>query len=300
MEEFSPVFLIGPGRSGSTLLYKVLSLHPAVGYISNYDAKLFPSAPTPLLSRATKRWTGLKTRVWFARGGSAYLFDRPFFQKIVPSPVEGEPVYGKSGVDSLDYTDSFSQDTRAKLRRVFSRLQGLQGTKVLLLKRLANNRRLSALHETFPESKFIYLIRDGRAVAFSLPRVNWWDTHRVWWKGGLTALELEQQGEDGLAIAARTWVESLRSIDIGLNMIDRDKVLIVRYEQLLENPVDTCRSILSFIGLDCPMNFERTVESLNLKPRSEAWEKEWTTEQYSTVVRIQKNDLEKLGYLKTA
>ena len=32
--------------------------------------------------------------------------------------------------------------------------------------------------------RFVVLVRDGRAVAESLSRVDWWETNHVWWYGG--------------------------------------------------------------------------------------------------------------------
>ena len=36
----APVFLVGAPRSGTTLLYKALCLHPAVSYISNWHRRV--------------------------------------------------------------------------------------------------------------------------------------------------------------------------------------------------------------------------------------------------------------------
>ena len=40
----SPVFLVGAARSGTSLVYKALCLHPDVAYISNWVAR-YPKAP---------------------------------------------------------------------------------------------------------------------------------------------------------------------------------------------------------------------------------------------------------------
>ena len=44
-------FLVGAGRSGTTLLYKLLCLHPQVAYISNYENR-FGWLPDGLACRA--------------------------------------------------------------------------------------------------------------------------------------------------------------------------------------------------------------------------------------------------------
>ena len=47
-------FLVGAGRSGTTLLYKLLCLHPQVAYISNYENR-FRWVPDGLACRAVAR-----------------------------------------------------------------------------------------------------------------------------------------------------------------------------------------------------------------------------------------------------
>ncbi len=57
-------FIVGAGRSGTTLLYKILSLHPEVGYITNYDTALLRYLPTPYLIRMIARYPYLKKNAW--------------------------------------------------------------------------------------------------------------------------------------------------------------------------------------------------------------------------------------------
>ena len=47
----APVFLIGAPRSGTSLLYKCLALHPDLGYISNYNERLPRWESVSLLNR---------------------------------------------------------------------------------------------------------------------------------------------------------------------------------------------------------------------------------------------------------
>jgi hypothetical protein len=44
-----PILLLGPGRGGTTLLYKILSLHRDAAFVSNFDTHQFARF---LLSRA--------------------------------------------------------------------------------------------------------------------------------------------------------------------------------------------------------------------------------------------------------
>src|SRR5690606_15399375 len=96
--DFTPVFILGSGRSGSTLLYKMLCLHPEIAYISNWDAR-FPGSPLcMMLGRLTRGRYALNLWSWFDRCGHANDHDRSLLRKLVPTPVEGEPFYRHCGV----------------------------------------------------------------------------------------------------------------------------------------------------------------------------------------------------------
>ncbi len=85
-------FLVGAGRSGTTLLQKLLCLHPRVAYISNYENR-FSWLPDGLACGAIAGRLDAKLGAWFDRGGNAYFSNRPWFKKIFPTPHEGEAIF---------------------------------------------------------------------------------------------------------------------------------------------------------------------------------------------------------------
>ncbi|MHC4473659.1 MAG: sulfotransferase, partial [Planctomycetota bacterium] len=52
MEADRPIFIVGPHRSGTTLLYRKLAMHPDVGYYNRADRRCPWS---PLLARMLTR-----------------------------------------------------------------------------------------------------------------------------------------------------------------------------------------------------------------------------------------------------
>src|SRR5688572_23205538 len=59
------LFLLGAARSGTTLLYKALCLHPDVAYISNWTRKA-PAAPVlAVLNRLPPYAPATRRAVWF-------------------------------------------------------------------------------------------------------------------------------------------------------------------------------------------------------------------------------------------
>lgn len=286
-------FLVGAGRSGTTLVYKLLCLHPEVAYISNYDEWRFPSGRAAGLIADN---VDAKIAAWFSGGGNAYFVRRPVLKRVFPTPVEGEPVYRRCGMPL--YPDrSYRPDERtiSRLRRSFRAIRSGARGQLLISKRTSNNRRIPALDAAFPRARFIHIIRDGRDVADSLLRVEWWSRHRVWWDGR-TAEQMEKNGEDSLIIAARNWVYEMRELDWGLRTIDADRVMELRYEDLLANPIEHLIRMFSFLGVSRERRCLDAVALLGLKFRPPAWKRRWSEAQLSGVMQEQGSLLTGLGY----
>lgn len=293
-----PVFLVGAGRSGTTLLYKLLAAHRAVGYLGNYQKRLPHWRWTPLLHRLPACVPALKRRFWFDDEGGAYFNQRRrWLLNLVPSPSEAEPLYAAAGM-LLTPAPEWRPDeaTARRLRQAFERVRRLSGTRLVLSKRTANNRRLPALQAVFPQARYIHLLRDGRAVAYSLLKVHWWDDHVLYWNGR-TPRQLVDGGADPVELAARNWTEEMASIEQGLRDIPPAQVLQVHYESLLAQPRRELQRMLDFMGLGGEEDpaFWRTVESLRLRPRPEAWQTRWSEAERQRVAAIQAAMLRRWG-----
>ena len=288
------VFLVGAGRSGTTLLYKLLCLHPAVAYISNYENRLewFPDG---IAARAVSWRLEEKSRAWFNGKGNAYFTNRPLLKKAFPTPHEGESIFEACGVPLYPArSDRPDEATARRLRERFERIRRRAGASTFLSKRTANNRRIAYLAAAFPEARFVHLVRDGREVARSLASVAWWDRHTVWWDGR-TALEMEQAGEPRLSICARNWVREFEEVRTQLGVIDPTCSMELRYEALLKDPVPQLEKVLQFIGLERLACFRAAIRSLKLKPqpsRDQALE----GHQLDCVLRETRPLLRMLGY----
>ncbi|MEW5788595.1 MAG: sulfotransferase [Pseudomonadota bacterium] len=295
-------FLLGAGRSGTTLLYKVLAAHPQIAYLSNYQNR-WPNRPAlALLHRFLNLFPEQKRRSWFMKEGGAYFNEhRQWLQAVIPTPSEAESVYRSCGLP-LTPPPGYQPDQQLAdcLHARFERIRSLSGGKVLLTKRTANNRRIPELTRMFPGAKYIHLVRDGRAVAYSLPRVSWWDDHVLYWTGQ-TPARMVAAGADPLDLAARNWVEEMHSLEAGLPLIPRENLLEVRYEALLADPIQEISRMAEFmaLGSTLPDLYRTQVESLQLKPRTESWVGKWTEADKRKVLDIQGQTLARWGYLET-
>ncbi len=290
-------FVIGPGRSGTTLLYKLLCMHPEVAYLSSLENHL-PWLPAELSGRIRVRSYAGKIKYWFLKGGSAYLVDRPLLQKLIPAPAEGERLYQYHGLsaDAGKATQSEALNGAA-LCSAFSRLREVAGKTMFVSKRTANNRRLPILDSIFPTARFVNLKRDGRDVAASLSNVGWWNEHRLWWDPDhRTPLQVSAEGEDMLRLCARNWVAEADAIEQGFARISPARVLDVQFEHLVTAPIPEMQRVLEFVGLKSSAEYERAVTALNLGSRPGAWSRTWSPEQLAMVNREQGPQLVRQGY----
>jgi hypothetical protein len=291
--------LLGAGRGGTTLLYKLLAMHPQVGYLSNFleRAPAFPALA--VLHRALRGRYEWARSAWFKPEGGAYLggHDRRL-SALVPTPAEGEAVYRHCGVPLFPDPDVRPDAAAcARLRQRFESVRRAAGATVMVAKRTANNRRIPWLEAAWPDVRYVHLLRDGRAVAHSLVAVHWWSDHRLFW-AGKTPRELAREGHDELDLAARNWVEEVDLIERGLRVVPATRIREVRYEQLMLDPMRTLREVLAFGGLDPDPDpgYAGAVGSLNLAPKAEAWQRRWTPEQLGRVEAIQSRHLARWHY----
>ena len=294
------VFLLGAGRSGTTLLYKILSIHRSVAYLSNYQNR-YPKLPVlAYLQHILNQFPEYKRKAWFKEQGNAYFNERRrWFHSLVPTPSEAESVYASFDIPKTPSADYRLRPQVAKrLRDRFERIRQLSRGEVLLTKRTANNRRVSILTQIFPDAKYVHLIRDGRAVANSLLQVAWWNDHILYW-AGKTPQQMVAEGFSPLEIAARNWVEEMQSLEREIALLRSNQLLEVRYDELLHHPHEQLQRILDFMEItpQADAMFWDIVESLHLVPQQEAWFCNWTEPESRMVLHLQEDTLRRWGFV---
>lgn len=294
--DLNPVFIVGAGRSGTTLLYRLLSMNEQVGFISNYDSSYPMFSVYNYIFRYLSPGVGMRLNTWFDKDGNAYFADRPWLKKWVPTPKEGEEIYKFCGLSLGSCSHLPSDAVQKKLRNVFEIMQQSKNTPVILSKRTANNRRIPCLMQAFPEAKFIFLVRDGRAVAHSLEKVKWWNEHPLWWQDYQTPRVLVARGGDNLALAARDWIYANKAVTEALADVSATQKLEVRFEDLVKDSYAVSRKMCKFMGVPMTSQFKKSLKKLDLSPKSKSWKDEWSPVQQYMVEEIQDEWLSRFGY----
>ncbi len=289
--EEAPVFLVGAPRSGTSLVYKALCLHPHASYVSNW-VRLVPALPqAAALNRVARRVPELRRRAWFSGGDNAYVYGRrrPLWQRLFPMPVEGEPLYARAGVDA----DGAEGVDVERLRASFATVRRASGGAVFVNKRVANNHRIPLLVKAFPRARFVEIVRDGRAVALSMANVDWWPESVVSWYGK-TPRQWEAEGGDPWELCARTWVDELRATEDGLASVPVDQRQTIRYEDLVADPHGVLAGVAAFAGLDG--DIATWLTGVTFPNRNEQWRTRLDTAALQTIEALEADDLHRLGY----
>jgi omega-hydroxy-beta-dihydromenaquinone-9 sulfotransferase len=296
----SPVIVLGGARSGTSLLYKALCIHSQAAWISNWVAR-YPWAPAlSILNRGAMRMASTQRAVWFGGGGEAYVYGkkRRWSERVFPMPVEGDRVYRRCGTpEHVDVVEAARLDpTIARLRSAFRTIRSFSGGELLVTKRIANNFRIPLLLAAFPEARFVDITRDGRAVAYSLSRVDWWLDSQIWW-AGTTPRQWAASGCDGWELCARNWVEEVRAIRRGLESVPADQVMSLRYEELTDDPVAVLQAVARFAGFATSREWERRLLDLRFDGRNDSWRRALAGKDIEVIERVQGDELRRLQYV---
>lgn len=291
-------FIVGAARSGTSLLYKALCLHPEAAYLSNY-VEHFPSFPSlTALNRVARRLPSVRRNVWFGQDSNAYVYGRrrPLGHRLFPMPVEGECLFQRAGfTESPSEREAPRSEQRRRLVRAVRTVQRASGGTVFLSKRISNGQRMPQLVYALPTARFVSIVRDGRAVACSLTTVNWWPNTVVWWYGS-TPRQWEAEGRDPWELCARNWVEEVRQIALGSEAVPPGQLLSVRYEDLVAHPIETLEQVARFFGLCPDARWSESISTLRFPDRNERWRAELPAKAVTLIEEIQSETLLSYGY----
>jgi len=291
MVKKDPIFIVGCPRSGTTILYKLLAGHPDLSWISLYTNK-FPSHP------------GLS---FFSK-----IFDVPFMgDKLwnnmgkfnLPRPVEGWNTWEYisetfSRMEPVTEEDITSEDENS-FHSYIEKLKKFQ-MKERFLGKYARPAKIRYLSEIFPNSVFIHIMRDGRAVSNSLINKGWMDgvDHPKYFgdvKDDLVK-EWKKYDKSVYALAAVRWKFAMDEIEKQKTKIQKNRLFELSYEQLAEEKNSVMKEIIEFSGLELDKKFLKRLDYFKVENRNWKWKEKWDNKEKVIVEDILDEYLKKYGY----
>jgi sulfotransferase family protein len=298
-----PLFLIGTGRCGSTLIHRLLGHHPDIGFVSILDERLPPFRRlNGRLNGPAYRASGSASRATGGRLPFVELARRAF----TPAEAYGLLTESVSPLIAAPLRDLTAEDASpwisGRLRSLVEERAKAQRAPVFMHK-LTGWPRMSFLRTVFPEARFVYIVRDGRAVANSLLQVEWW--HGAlgptgWTFGPLPeayAAEWEESGRSFAVLAGIEWKILLDAYDAACRVVPAEARMEVRYEDFVRSPREHLEQIVSFAGLEWCGPLERALVSEPVHAgRSDAYRRELSAEDVRRVDWTLRTHLDRYGY----
>lgn len=226
---YRPIFVVGAPRSGSTLLYQLLTDRFDVGYLANGHARQ-PGAPS-LVERRRGLVRGRQAELGdygSSFGGTAGELGPsecgPFWYRFFPR----QPHYLAAG--------DLPTASRRELRAAIGAFVEVCGRPVVY-KNLYNTARMEAIAAALPEALFIAINRDLAANARSLldGRMHVAGGYDAWWSVEPPGIERLRQ-----LPAHEQVVEQVRSLEALVGQVEEsigsERVLHLSYEDLCADP----------------------------------------------------------------
>ena len=246
----SPIFIIGHWRTGTTHLHELLALDPRFTYPTTYEC----FSPHHFL---VSKW-----------------FVAPFFKHVLPAtrmqdnmaigldhPQEEEFALCMLGVvtpymncafpqQKAEYIDFYDLDRidRREAQRWehafvwFLKKVTLLRPKTLILKSPPHTFRIATLLRLFPRARFVYLVRNPYDVFLSTVHL---------WKSLAKALSLQSMDFTGLEEHVfKVFNLMHQKFEDTRGLIPQSQLCIIRYEDLIADPIGQLRILYENLGLD--------------------------------------------------
>ena len=260
-------FVLGTGRCGSTMLHELVARHRDVGFVTNVDDR-FGRGPAGRLQ------TGLYRRLPTAatRKGRVRLAPSEAYRALdrEVSPIISAPIRDLEAVDAVPWLAE-------RFRSFFESRAGAQGTP-LFLHKFTGWPRARFIDQVLPASRYVHVVRDGRAVAASWLQTDWWRGHlgpQGWHFGPLPPdyeKEWEASGRSFVLLAGLAWKLLVDAFEAAKQEIGDEHWLEVRYEDLLDDPRTRTADVLQFLGLRWTDAFESSFGAFSFdRSRAGAW-----------------------------
>jgi hypothetical protein len=224
-----PVFILGCGRSGTTILGNTLSAHPKITFLNEPRDLWFSAYP--------------RTDIWTNRAVER----------------RGKLVFGQ---------DDVSEIGTATLTESFSRALAHSGRSVLIEKLPINNFRANFIRGMFPSARFIYIWRNGCEVAESIETIclngGWFAGSDYKWK--LLSDYAKQSTEtEALPDLCNTyyqkglleWRLSVSAAVGFLSILPKAQFVTLSYADFTVAPLGSIKRILDYLRLDLDANIKK-------------------------------------------
>jgi len=265
------IIIHGPGRSGTTLLNNILSLHPDLAWISGYVNR-YPSFPQLSFLNAIQEIEVIERfarnkRKW-PRPAEAY----GFWDHCIPGFSNG---YGYDlSPDKTAYTQ----------KRLYQICQ--YASKARLITKLTGTARADVLKAVFNTPWIVYIDRDPRAVVASYYKQQWRFKNKP--------KQFEQQSFEDLIRLYSSLYQKFEKEKLALQQF---RFIQVYYEDLTVDPQAFFKDLTDKINLPFTDRFSELISSWEIQQgTNNSWKKRFTSGQVAFLEAQLQSSVKALGY----
>ena len=246
-------FIFGHARSGTTLLMRLIRLHPEVH--CNYQAHFFTRQPllkslvnTPeaeeWLTRRSNRWNqGRDLSPLVLRAAADFIMERD-------AEKEGKRIVGDKSPSST-----------------------------------IHGQAVRDLHAVYPDAKLIYIVRDGRDVLISERFRNLVEESKFLKAEDKQVIEELRKDQTPFTNGTRSiftesvirrvasgWVKNLQETEDEGRRLFGEYYCSLRYEDLLAHPFDEMQRLWNFLGVQADPSLEKSIMDEMSSNPDEKWQ----------------------------
>lgn len=273
-----PIFIGGPGRSGTTLLLQILSTHPDVAWFSGWTNR-FPTHPALAI---VSRVMDLEPLEQKTRGKRKW-----------PRPAEAHGIWNHYfpgfSYAERDWTAADADPARADAFRAFVAAHLRWQGKPRFLTKYTGWPRFDFLRALYADARLLHIERDPRAVVASYMKQRWGykDDPR-----GFEAMTPDQRVE---LYTARY----LRLYEARMRFVEGSDYFHINYEELIRDVVGTMAAICEKAKLPFSPAFERRVRSFEIREGSnDAWKKNLSPREQGYMTELLAKPISEMSYAR--
>ncbi len=267
----APIFLVGTGRCGSTIIYSLLAMHPELAWIPSWLNRL-------------PRYPGLAVvnRLWGLPG-----MDRCREYRFFPKPVEPNIVFAATVRQyySERFDEEVIREAQEKLVPVLEKTRRAQGKPRLLCKMVGRPVKIDLFAQLYPDAFFVHIVRDLKPTTSSLMLVDFYQPIPIEeWKWEPVPQEYleyyQESGKTPEVAAAIRYKLNREAIQQQLEALDTSRWREVPYSQFVSDPVSCLSAIGRMADLEFDERFIRRLEARQVYRRSdEKWKRFFNDQQ---------------------
>ncbi len=233
LDLYPPVFIIGPPRSGTTILYQLLCKHTNFSYINNFIGDWYR---IPALAA--------KVYITLFKGGNELELSSNFGKS---KNHNGPNEFGEFWYKYFSKTHSFKDQNKKSAKKLKMEIAAITKIfeKPILLKNVVNSMRIESLSNIFDNSTFIVIERDKLDNAQSIlnARISLHNNKNHQW----SVITPSMRDNPSLPFY-KDIINQLNDIHLNIESsfkrLDKDKSIFIEYEDLCNNTPKVLKTIL--------------------------------------------------------